>query len=354
MAEETGPKGRVTISDVARHAGVSIGTVSRALNDVRNVRPDLQARVIAAAQALGYAADPVARSMRSRRSRAVGVVVPDFQNPLTAAAVTGVEEELAERGFTLLLASSRYDVGREAQILGEFERRRVDGVVGMVARDQDRDCVDRLRRLSIPFVLLEREIGEEFDAVRTDQVAGTYCAARYLIALGHERVGLVTVPQTNMSGRHRLLGFRKAFEDTAIPFPADLVHTDSFGRAHALESVYATLIARPRATALLVSGGFLGCALEAAGQLSLAIPAKLSLITLGDTELAAVNRPGITAVGYDWAKTGRRAARLLTERIDGRSDPTIREVIPYDIVMRASCAERVPALVHAGVTRTNP
>lgn len=340
MPNEDVPTARATISDVARRAGVSIGTVSRSLNGVRNVRPALRTRVFEAVEALGYAPDAAARSMRSRQSRAIGVVVPDFQNPLTSAAVAGIEDELAGQGFTLLLASSRYDVRREDHILGEFERRRVDGVVAMVARDEDPACIHRLRRLSIPFVLLEREIGQEFDAVRTDQVAGTYRATRFLIGLGHVRIGLVTVPQTNMSGRHRVLGFRKALGDTGLPFPDDLVRSDGFGRAYALEAVYAALIAKRRATALLVSGGFLGGALEAAGQLNFAIPANLSLITLGDTELATVTRPGITAVSYDWAATGRRAARLLVQRIGGRSGPTIRDVVPHEFVMRSSCAER--------------
>ncbi|QJP16036.1 LacI family transcriptional regulator [Starkeya sp. ORNL1] len=332
------PPGRATISDVARNAGVSIGTVSRVLNKARNVQPALQRRVLDAAAALDYQPDSLAQGMRSKKTHVIGVIVPNFQNPLSSAAVTGVEEELTRQGYTFFLANSRYDREREISTLNEFARRRVDGVIAILARD-DAATAEQLRRLSVPVVLLEREIGAEFDAVRTDQIAGTYRAARYLLALGHRRIALVTVPPNNMSGRHRFQGYANALADVGESVRDELVHMGGYTSEYALDAAYAVLSMRERPTALIVSGGMLAGVLDAARQLNLTIPDQLSLVSLGDTELAALMRPGITAIRYDWAESGRLAARLAVSRIGGNRVETERFVVPYEFIRRESCVE---------------
>ena len=337
------PSGRATISDVARRAGVSIGTVSRVLNKARNVQPALQQRVITAATELDYRPDSLAQGMRSKRTQVIGVIVPDFQNPLSSAAVTGVEEELTRLGYTFFLANSRYDSVREESILNEFARRRVDGIIAIVASDKDDATLQRLRKLPMPLVLLEREIAREFDAVRTDQVAGTYRAARYLLSMGHRRIALVTVPASNMSGRYRLQGYAEALADVGESVKPDLVCMGGYNRDYALNAAYSVLSTREPPTALIVSGGMLAGVLDAARQLNLAIPEQLSLVSLGDTELAALMRPGITAIRYDWAETGRVAARLVAARIAGSTSEIERMIVPYEFIRRESCIELVTA-----------
>lgn len=330
---------RATISDVARKAGVSIGTVSRVLNKARNVQPGLQKRVLDAAAELDYRPDSLAQGMRSKRTQVIGVIVPDFQNPLSSAAVTGVEEELTRLGYTLFLANSRYDSRREEGIFNEFVRRRVDGIIAIVASDGDPATIALLHKLPMPLVLLEREIGRDFDAVRTDQVAGTYRATRYLLGLGHRRTALVTVPSTNMSGRYRLQGYSEALADVGEPVNEDLVRMGGYTRDYALDAAYSMLSTRDPPTAVLVSGGMLAGVLEATRQLNLAIPEQLSIVSLGDTELAALMRPGITAIRYDWAETGRIAARLVASRIAGSTSDVERSIVPYEFIRRESCIE---------------
>jgi LacI family transcriptional regulator len=330
---------RATISDVARRAGVSIGTVSRVLNKARNVRPALQERVLAATAELNYRPDSLAQSMRSKKTRVIGVLVPNLQNPLSSASVIGVEEELTRLGYTQFLANSRYDRTREENIINEFARRRVDGIIAILARDGDEGTIEQMRSLPMPLVLLEREIGSEFDAVRTDQIAGTYRATRYLLSLRHTRLALVTVPPTNMSGRHRLQGYVDALNDVELPIDQSLIQMGGYTREYALDATYSMLSRRDRPSALIVSGGMLAGVLDAARQLNLTIPADLSLIALGDTELASLIRPGITAVRYDWAETGRVAARLIVSRLDGSKSETERFIVPYEFIIRESCIQ---------------
>jgi LacI family transcriptional regulator len=337
-----GPQPRATISDVARRAGVSIGTVSRVLNKARNVQPALQRRVLDAAAALDYRPDSFAQGMRSKKTHVLGVIVPDLRNPLSSEAVAGVEEELTRQGYTFFLANSRYEREREENIINEFARRRVDGIIAILARDRDPRTLDQLHRLPMPVVLLEREIGDAFDAVRTDQIAGTYRATRYLLALGHRRIALVTVPADNMSGRYRLQGYTEALTDMDVQVNEDLVRMDGYTRDYAVDAAYGVLSMRDMPTALVVSGGMLSGALDAARQLNLAIPDQLSLVVLGDTELAALMRPGITAIRYDWAEAGRVAARLAIARIGGSQTPSEKVIVPYEFVRRESCLELAP------------
>lgn len=337
-ATEEPRKGRPTINDVARRAQVSIGTVSRVLNNVRNVEPGLRQRVMVAAEELGYRPDIAAQSMRSKQTRVIGVLLPEFTNPLAAAVVSGVEQELANSGYTLFLANSRYDADREGRILDEYIGRRVDGIIAMVALDEDPATIDRLRRLTVPLVLIEREMDIPADSVRTNQIDGGYRATRYLIGMGHRRIGLITVPLTNLSGRHRLKGFENAFRDTGLEVPTDIVRTGGYQHAYALEAAYSVLTAPNPPTAVVVSGGLLSGVLEAARQLHLSIPAQLSLVSLGDTELAALTVPPVTAIRYDWAETGHVAARLMVDRITGDLlDPPKRVVVPYEFILRQSC-----------------
>jgi LacI family transcriptional regulator len=341
--QETGtgrqPSRRTTIGDVARRADVSIGTVSRVLNKASNVSPSLRQRVLDAAADLNYRPDSLAQGMRSKKTLVIGVVVPNLQNPLSSEAVVGIEEELTRLGYTQFLANSRYDRAREESTIKEFARRRVDGIIAILGRDDDPGTIAQIRELSMPLVLLEREIGTEFDAVRTDQIAGTYRATRYLLSLGHRDIALVTVPETNMSGRHRRQGYENALADAGVPVREDLIGMRGYTRGYALDAAYAILSMRRRATAVIVSGGMLAGVLEAARQLNLTIPDHLSLVSLGDTELAGLMRPGITAIRYDWAETGRMAARLIVERLQGGRSDTGRFIVPYEFIRRESCLD---------------
>ncbi|WP_246681254.1 LacI family DNA-binding transcriptional regulator [Mesorhizobium sp. B2-6-1] len=332
---------RATISDVARKADVSIGTVSRVLNEARNVRPALRQRVLAAAAELSYRPDGLAQGMRSKKTLVIGVVVPNFQNPLSSEAVVGIEEELTRLGYTQFLANSRYDRAREENILKEFARRRVDGIIAILSRDDDPETTAQVRGLPMPLVLLEREIGTTFDAVWTDQIAGTYRATRYLLSLGHRDIALVTVPANNMSGRHRRQGYEMALADAGISVREELIGMQGYTRGYALDTAYSILSMRGRPTALIVSGGMLAGVLEATRQLNLAIPDQLSLISLGDTELAGLMRPGITAIRYDWAETGRVAARLVVDRLKGVRSEAGRFIVPYEFIRRESCLDLV-------------
>lgn len=333
------PSATVTIKHVAQHAGVSLGTVSRVLNNAANVDPALRMRVAQAITELGYEPNAVAQSLRSRQSRVIGVILPDIQNPLTAAAVNGLEPVLLRAGYTLFLANSHSDRERESEILEQFKRRRVDGVIAMVANDGDPGTREQLRNFSVPLVLLEREMDIAVDCVLTNQFEGTYRATRYLLGLGHKRICLITVPTITHSGRERIRGFETAFQDLGIEVPRDLIYPHGRENPYGRDSAYSALTSRSPATAIIASGGHLAGVIEAVRLLNLRIPQHLSVVTLGDTELAALIEPPITAIRYDWPATGRCAAELLIGHLaEGSASFRQRIIVPHEFIIRGSCA----------------
>lgn len=339
MKKRQEDSGIVTIKHVAKYAGVSIGTVSRVLNGAANVDTALRAKVLQVIRELGYKPNPVAQSLRSRNSRVIGVLLPDIQNPLTAAAVTGLEPVLLRAGYTLFLANTHSDRERESQILEQFKRRHVAGVIAMVANDSDAGTIDQLKNMSVPLVLLERDMDIDVDRVLTNQFEGTYRATRYLLGLGHRRIALITVPAITYSGRERVRGFRTAYLDVGLQAGQDLIHSAGRQAPYGRDAAYASLTARSPATAIVCSGGHLAGVIEAVRLLNLRIPRDLSLVTLGDTELAALIEPPITAIQYDWIATGRCAAELLVGRLSERGKGEGRRVIvPHEFLIRGSCA----------------
>jgi LacI family transcriptional regulator len=155
--------------------------------------------------------------------------------------------------------------------------------------------------------------------------------------MGHTRIGLVTVPLSTFSGRARLLGYKKAFADTRLKVDPDLIRTAGYDAAYALDSTYSILSAANAPSAIIASGGLLGGVLEATRQLHLKVPDHLSLVALGDTELAAMTTPPVTAVRYDWAEAGHVAARLVIRRIGGHTAAAENTVVPYSFMIRQSC-----------------
>jgi LacI family transcriptional regulator len=209
----------------------------------------------------------------------------------------------------------------------------------MVANDSDDATCAQLRDFSVPLVMLERVVDLDIDCVVTNQFEGTYRATRYLLGLGHRRIALITVPTITHSGRERVRGFTAAFGDLALPVQQELIHAGGRQHPYGRDAAYATLIGRERATAIVVSGGHLAGVIEAIRLLNLTIPRDLSVVTLGDTELAALIEPPVTAIRYDWAATGRCAGELLLDLLSGGHSATRqRIVVTHEFIIRGSCA----------------
>jgi len=334
-----------TIRDVAQAAGVSLSSASRALNGGKHVSARLARTVTAAAEKLGYQPDFLARSLRTGSSGMIGCLVSDVANPLYASIVQAAETRLRDAGYLLVVANTANDPAREQAAAVAFRGRRLDGILvapGSAANDKTwRD----LAASGAPIVILDRDAPEGGDdaawpSVLVDHHGGARAATRYLIGLGHRRIALLTPGARMRPGRERIAGFHAAFAEARIDTSGARVCAQESSMDFAHGDVLALLDATPRPTALIALGTrILAGALRAARDRHLSVPQDLSVLSVGDTDLAAVHAPAITALRWNLEEVGRTAAEMLLQRLRGGSGggPS-RALLPVDLVLRESCA----------------
>ncbi|MGH7040714.1 MAG: LacI family DNA-binding transcriptional regulator [Acetobacteraceae bacterium] len=337
-------KSRVTIRDVAAAATVSLGTVSRVVNGNRSVREPARTRVLQVMERLGYVPDAVAQSLRTQSTRSVGCVVSDVSNPLFSTTVSAAENALSAAGYTMMLTASHDSTEREVAILTLFGRRRLDGMIMTISREADERIGSALHGFRGPVVLLERELPFAADTVLTDHYEGTHQALEYLLALGHRRIGLITVTEQAFPGRERGRAFREALRQAGISEQDAPTAFHGFSAEYGYRMAHQFLASPQRPTAILAGAGQMVGVIRAARTLGLQLPADLSLISFGDTDLAELHSPPLTVVRWDNARTGRVAAELLLARLSsGTGDSKQRIVLPSELIVRRSCKPPMPA-----------
>ena len=324
-----------TIKDVAREAGVSVGSVSRVLNDLP-VSERLRQKVEAAVADLNYEPNGLAQSMRTKSTGAVGCFVPDISNPLYGAILNAVDARLRQRGLMLLLASSR---GRnELDVIAEFKRRRVDGLIFSPGSETDPRLLEALRRFGAPTVIQGLEFPEEFSSVRVDYRAGTRGATEYLLGLGHRRIALLTPLATLWPGRERIAGFREAFERLGIE-PDDAQVRPQNLELDPSHEVAGLLASKSPPTALIVLGTrILAGGLRAIREHGLKVPDDISVISIGDNEWVASHDPAITTLRWSADAVASALVELLRARMEDHNDTPQQILVPTDLVLRDSCA----------------
>jgi LacI family transcriptional regulator len=330
----------VTLQEVARAAGVHPGTASRALNAATRslVRPATVERVTAAAEALGYKPNYLARSFKTRRTLSVGVIIPDINNPLFPPMVRGVEDRLAADGYVALLANTENDADREQRIFDGMLDRQVDGLVIATARRED----PRLAELSAhgpPTVLINRVVEDHhFSSVSVDDAAGVAMVVDHLAELGHRRIAHVAGPQTLSTGHARHEGFLASLRahDIAVD-DALVVFADSFSVEEG-ERCARQLLQGPRAPTAIVAANdmiALGC-LSALGDARLRCPDDVSVVGFNDMPYIDRISPPLTTVRIPHYDVGLRAAEILLDQMTGRDAPLKIVLLAPTLVVRQS------------------
>jgi LacI family transcriptional regulator len=337
---------RITIRDVAQRAGVSIGTASRALNRTGRVSDESIDAVTRAARHLGYAPDGVARSMRTRSTGVVGILVSDLSNPLYAAIITAAEMTVQAAGYSLLVASTYNQKFKERALIDVFRGRRVDGLILGACETESAELLATLAR-HVPVVALDRDFNNECSGVHVDHYQGALKATQYLLNLGHRRIALLTPGAKMRPGRERIEGFRDAYAQHGLSPADDLVRMERSAMEFAFSEALALLSQPEPPTAFLCLGTrILAGVLKAARHSGRSIPEDISVVSIGDGDLSQLFTPTITALTWDLGAVGTAAAELLLKQLDGdTSTPAASEriLITTELVLRDSCQPRRPA-----------
>jgi LacI family transcriptional regulator len=328
-----------TVRDVARLAGVSAMTVSRAVNGQPGVSAETRQRIEAAIAELNYAPSKVANSLISSRTGLIGMIVPDVSNPFFAPVVHGAETTARKAGYRLLLCNSESDLRLERDYISDLVGHRVEGLLVAPVGDGSRANLERLIGGSFPLVLLDRSIeGVDCDSVTLDNLDAARRLVDHLLDVGHTRIAFVTDANDVSTGRQRLAGYRAALAARGIAFDEDLVfHTtaDQMGGYRAAQLILA-LKQRPSVIFTVNNMTAVGV-MQALRQANLRVPHDISLVCFDDVPHLAVISPFLTVIDQPAETMAQMAMQLLLERIAGTAGKQPRSItFPGTLIVRES------------------
>ncbi|MGQ9629854.1 MAG: LacI family DNA-binding transcriptional regulator [bacterium] len=330
----------VTIKDVAKRAGVSPSTASRVINRTVPVSEDKVKRVLNAAEELGYIPNATARSLRSRLSKVIGVILTDITNPFYPAVVKGIDDGARKNGYSITLYNTNYDPDQEERFLLLMIQNRVAGIIDITSRIEDRRVFDKIGNTPIVFVDKPEMEFHRF-AVMLDNVKGGFEATSYLIRLGHRRIAVISSPlKESLVVNDRFKGYLKALQQAGIEYDPrlviDTIPDGVYGDSD-LEVILKLMQIESPPSAIFAFHDRLAIH---AGQLlkryGLRIPEDISLVGYDDIEGARFFDPPLTTVRQDQFSMGEKAVDLLLKQM---SDPGRPEKILLEpkLIIRQSC-----------------
>ncbi|MBB4534676.1 LacI family DNA-binding transcriptional regulator [Rhizobium etli] len=306
---------KVGIRDVARLAGVSTGTVSRVLNDHPSVTDELRARVRRIIDDLGYMPDPSARSMRSKVSRLIGIVIPDLTNPFFSELVQSAEQAAASHGYNIIVMTSFDDAAKEADRIGQLTSRKVDGIILVPSNNFHTLKLPK----ALPIVVVDR-LMPGYSGIASDHRNGVRLGVEHLLKLGHRRIGFISGPRHSVPANDRLKGYLDAMgqPDDGGEIQASSLIAEAAFDYESGRSAGNYLLARARSerpTAIFASSDqqAIGC-MRAAHDLGIPVPAALSIVGFDGIPLSSMTTPRLTTVKQPIQKIAAAAVAVLLNK----------------------------------------
>ncbi len=345
-----------TIPDVARQAGVSTATAARALGNYGSVSAATRERVSAAAAALGYRPNVLARSMITGQTHTIGVVVGDIENAFFSRALRGISDVARSEGWQVILVNTDEDEEKEHAAISVLVERRVDGLVVCPTGASDRRHLRQVIDQGTPVVLLDRPIsGLAADSVGIDNHKAGYHATEYLLRAGHRRIGVVTGAPDDPDGPlrapglvgvermvgatagWRTAGYRDALLAAGIEPSPDYVTANGYRRENAESATRHLMGLAHPPTAILALDSVLSLGtLQGLRGLGLSCPEDVSILGFDDAEWADAVTPPLTVIAQPVQEIGARCARRLIRRIEGSRQRSVHEKLGTTLIERAS------------------
>lgn len=332
---------RVSLADVAREAGVHVSTASRALNpETRGVvNVDTVAKVLAAAERLGYRPNHLARGLRTHKTFTIGIVVPDLENPLFPPLVRGAERTLGEEGYSLLVGNTDNERAHTEAVIAALADRRVDGLI--VATAELGDALEaKVRLAGTPVVSVNRASSDHsIPAIVGDDHLGIGFAIDHLVELGHTRIGHVAGPTRISTGAGRAAAFRAHMSRHGIDAGQRVEAANWFRIGPGEEAAAALLDHHPHLTAIVAGNDLLALGvLRAAAAAGKRVPDDLSVTGYNDMPFVDMMHPPLTTVRVPYRRMGEMAAELLLRIIAGSDDAAGSVRLAPTLIVRSSTA----------------
>jgi len=328
----------VTIKDIARAAGVSHSTVSRALAGDLRISEATRKRIYRIAQDLGYVRNEVARALTRGALKAIGLVIPDIRNPFLAEIARGISEVTDRKGYGLVVYNTDRKEEKELVAIQLFRSMRIAGLI-LASIGINPPYVEQLRELNIPYVLVSRLCPslEEASYVIIDDKEGARIATEHLVKLGHRRIAFVGGSPSLQNTQDRLAGYREVLKRYNLPENPDWILLNGSDQEAGRKATQEVLKTSPRPTAIFAENDLVALGvIEVADRAGMKIPEDLSVVGFDNISYSALPRIQLTTVAQPAVEMGQMAAEWLITATENRSCPKLHRVLRPRLVIRAS------------------
>lgn len=336
--EEWGPI--ATIKDVAKKLGISISTVSRALNNHPDIRAETKQEVLVAMKELNYTPNAVARSLINRKSFTIGLMLPDITDPFLSSMVQGIEEILTDSGYQLVYGNTSRIREKEENFLLGAAQRKMDGLI-ITSDYMENEMIQLVRNLEIPVVFLRRRPPAELDMpfVDVDHYRGSCNAVEYLLSLNHRHIGFIGMPDFSYTGRERYRAFCDTMQEHCIPVVEEATIFGERSYQSGYESMRQLSASYPQMTAVFAANDILAIgALEWLSEQKISVPEQMSIVGFDNLEVSNLHWIKLTTVAQPRKEMGMKAAELLMTMVQEKDSKVASILMDTELIIRRTCA----------------
>jgi LacI family transcriptional regulator len=331
----------VTLHELARAAGVSVSTVSRALNSSAHpVNEETRKLILDLAGQMDYRPNVAARGLKTDRTYTIGLVVYNIASPFTPVLIRGIQEYLKQHDYFSIIISTDWDPDLEGEAVHQLISRSIDGVIFVETwRDESNNTLDLANK---PYVYVYRLFdGEYANSVNIDDRGGAELAVDHLVKLGHRRIGYINGPQGWASSRDRLLGYRDVLKQNNIEFDPTLVEEGTWEVQSGFNAATRLLKLAERPTAIFAANDLMALgAIYAVQKSGLQVPGDVAVVGYDDQDFAAFSNPTITTVRSPSFEMGQLAAKLILDRLENQNDILDPIKVKGSLMIRESCGSK--------------
>lgn len=336
-------KKAIRLVDVAKKAGVGVGTASRVINNHPSVADDKRQRVLAAIDELGYQCNQIARSLKSNTTKTIGVVIPDISNEYFADVVRGVQDVASQQGYTIILSNTDSNTKKEIVAINTLCEKQVDGII-MLSHTASKEMLQCIESHFLPAVLVATSLKHKsIGTVNISNKKAAYDAVCHLAKNGHKKIAMVSGPLFDKEGGlKRQQGYLAALKDFGIKAPKDYL---LFGKDYSYKSGYccmqSLLKAKVLPTAVFFASDYMAIgAIKAAAEKNIGIPKDISVIGFDNLAVCAYYSPSLSTVNQPRYDMGSQSMQLLYSIIKGSPPQQIHLVLPHKVLARQSTREQ--------------
>lgn len=306
-----------TIKDVAKLAGVAVGTVSRYMNGAE-IKENNRIRIVEAIKTLDFKPNQIARTLKTNKTHTIGVIIPGLSDIYSTTIVKSIEEELYNKGYNIFVCDSMGKAELEIEKVNILLDKMIDGLI-IYPCNEDISYFKNLREKQVPIVTLDTKVkGYECDQVLTDNINATYAVTEWLINNNHKRIAIITGGSRSFTAMERLKGYERAFEDYGFKLENKYIKANDFSEDTGFGAIMEFMSLNEPPTAVIACNYYTTIgAVKAIYELNIKVPEQLSLVGFDNIGISEIARPALSIVVQPMDDIGKTAALLLLKRIQG-------------------------------------